>query len=148
MSNDISGFGLKIYINASVTFPTGFVVTQSADDADAFDQPSQQINETAMGVNGDQISWSKANPIKLTLSVVPGSEDDINLGILAEANRAARGKQSARDVITMTVAYPKDRNTIYSGGVITDASLSDSVASAGRLKSKTYGFSFENLVKN
>lgn len=142
--NDISGFGLRIQLIADKTFPVGVPVTQFADDADPFDLPSLQIADKAMGLNGDLITWSKANPIIVTLNVIPGSLDDINLGILLEANRVGRGKIGARDIITLIGIYPDGRVITLSPGSITDGMPGDSVSSAGRLKTKSYAFAFEN----
>lgn len=141
---DISGFGLKVTIRASQTFPSGFTVTQFADDADPFDTPSQQVKDKAMGLNGDLITWSKANPLLVTLNVIAATEDDRNLAALLEANRAAKGKNPVQDVITMTATYPDGRTRTLNAGAITDGIPSNSVASAGRFKSKAYQFAFEN----
>lgn len=144
--NDISGFGLKVQMIASVTFPIGIVVTEFADDTDPFDLPSLQIADTAMGLNGDLISWSKANPIKVTLSVIANSLSDDLLAILLEANRVGRGKTGARDIITMTGIYPSGSFITLSNGIITNGMPGNGVASAGRLKTKTYEFAFENKI--
>ncbi len=142
---NISGFGLMVQIRASKTFPTGFTVTQFADDGDPFDIPSIQVNDKAMGLNGDLITWSKANPISVTLNLIPASDDDKNMSILLEANRVGRGKQSAKDVITMTAIYSDGRPPLtLTEGVITDGMPANSVGSAGRMKSKPYIFAFEN----
>lgn len=143
---NISGFGLSVNVIASVTFPLGFVVTQFADDADPLDVPSIQVGDSAMGINGDLITWSKANPIKATLNAVPSSEDDINLAILLEANRPGRGKTGIRDIITMTLVYPSGNFVNLISGIITDGTPSSSVSSAGRLKSKNYAFTFEGRI--
>lgn len=144
---DISGFGLKARLVASVTFPNGIDLTQFADDADPLDAPSQQIRDKAMGLNGDLLTWSKANPIIATLNVVPNSDDDQNLAVLFEANRVGKGKQGARDEITLTLIYPDTTSVTLNGGAITDGMPTNSVASAGRLKTKAYAFAFENLAK-
>ena len=102
MSTDISAFGIRVQIFASVTFPAGITITQFADDGDSLDVPQQQIADKAMGVNGDLITWSKANPLNLTLNIIPASDDDRNMSVMLEANRVARGKRGARDVITLT----------------------------------------------
>ena len=143
---NISGFGLKVQVRASVTFPAGFSVTQFADDADPLDTPSIQINDKAMGLNGDLLMWSKANPLVATLNVVPGGEDDRNLATLFEANRTGRGKQSSRDIVTMVISYPDGTRTTLTLGGCTDFVPSNGVASAGRLKTKPYAFAFENKV--
>lgn len=143
---NISGFGLVVNVVASNTFPAGFTVTQFADDADPFDIPSIQIADKAMGLNGDLVVWNKATPISVTINVIPGSDDDRNLAILAEANRVGRGKRGAQDVITMTAVYPDGTALTLTPGVITDGAPGTSLASAGRKKSKAYAFTFENRV--
>lgn len=143
---DISGFGLQVRVVASETFPSGFTVTSFADDADPFDFPSQQIKDKAMGINGDLIVWSKANPLNITLALIPKTDDDKNMSVLLEANRAAKGKKVVQDVITMTAIYPDGSQITLANGAITDGIPRNAVASAGRLKSKTYGFSFENVT--
>lgn len=145
---DISVFGIRVQVVASQTFPAGINITQFADDADPFDAPSMQIRDKAMGVNGDLISWSKANPIPVTLNVVPNSEDDKNLSVLFEANRVGKGKQGARDVISITAVYPDGKTASFSQGVITDGQPANSATSAGRMKSKAYAFAFENVNRS
>ena len=144
---NISGFGFSVNLIASVTYPIGITLTQFADDADPLDDPSLQIGDVAMGINGDLITWSKANPTKLTLNVIPESTDDEALNILLQANRVGRGKISSRDNITMTILYPNKINfATLINGVITDGVPFSGVASDGRLKTRSYSFAFENYV--
>lgn len=140
---DVSGFGLRVRLVASATFPAGIDISQFADDADPFDLPSIQVADKAMGLNGDMVTWSKANPLLVTLNVIPNGEDDRNLSVLLEANRPARGKLPARDRVTLTGIYPDGKSVTLSEGVLTDGMPGLSVASAGRLKSKSYAFAFE-----
>jgi len=143
---DISGFGLRLNLRASVTFPAGVTITQFADDGDPLDIPSQQVADKAMGLNGDLIVWSKANPILVTINVIANSDDDRNLSVLLNANRVGKGKRSARDVITFTGIYPDNRQVTLTQGKITDGMVANSVASAGRLKTKAYMFAFESAT--
>lgn len=145
---DISAFGIRVRVVASNTFPAGFTVTQFADDADSMTVEPQQIAETAMGVNGDLVAWSRANPLPLVLNVIPGSDDDKNLQVLLEANRVGRGKRSARDIITVTAVYPDDSTGTWSNGVITNGRVGNSIASSGRLQSKPYTFNFERFTRS
>lgn len=146
MSENISGFGLRVVVAASTTFPAGFAITQFADDSDPFDLPSLNIADTGMGLNGDMVVWAKATPIDITVSVVPNGQDDTNLSILFEANRVAKGKRGARDTITLTAVYPDGRIKVFQQGVVISGIPANSVASAGRYKSRTYSFRFENQV--
>ena len=145
---DISGLGIRVRLTASATFPAGITLTQFADDADSLDVPSQQIADKGMGVNGDLVTWSVANPLNLTVNLIPGSDDDLNMSVLLEANRGARGKQSAQDVITLAAMYPDGTTQVWSPGRITDGMPGKAIASAGRMKSKAYMFTFENLVRS
>lgn len=146
MANEIGGFGLKVQIIASTSFPSGFTLSQFADDGDPLDLGAIDISEQAMGLNGDMITWSKANPLPVSINIIPGSDDDKNLAVIAEANRVGRGKKSVRDVITMVVIYPDGTSTSLINGKMKNAMFGKSVASAGRMKTKKYDFMFENRV--
>ena len=142
--HNLSGYGLTAVVQADVTFPSGFTLTQFADDGDSLDIPSIKVAETAMGMNGDLITWSKAAPLLLTVNLVPNSEDDKNMEVLLEANRVGKGKLSARDVITLTVIFPDGDSTTYYNGVLTDGMPGRPIQGSGRMKSKAYTFAFEN----
>jgi hypothetical protein len=145
MSNDITGFGSSVSLVASSTFPVGIAITQFADDVDPLDIASVKIADTAMGVNGDLIKWSRAVGKPVSLSVIPGSLDDINLTQIANNNSAAQGKTNASDVITITVVYPDGSIVTFANGFITDAPFGKSIASAGRLKTRTFAFMFQTV---
>ena len=147
MSYDVSGLGLTLLVRATNTFPVGFVVDSFADNVDPLDIPEIKVLEDAMGANGDMITWSKAVTIPIKLAVIPESDDDDNLSILLEANRVARGKVSARDIITLIAVYPNGRTLTLSQGKIQSGMPGSSVASDGRIKTKPYGFVFPNIAK-
>ena len=90
--------------------------------------------------------WKYLHPLNVTLDVIPSSFSDINLAILLEANRPARGKIPALDLITMTIVYPAGNFIVLSGGAITDGMPFSSISSAGRQKSKSYQFTFETRI--
>lgn len=144
MAGEIGGFGLQISLIASVTFPAGIILTQFADDADPLDSAAIQIADAAMGLNGDLVTWSKAVPIPMALNVIPQSDDDRNLAVLAEANRVGKGKRSVRDVITASIIYPDGTATIVSNGKLLTSMVMTSVSSSSRMKSKPYTFAFQN----
>lgn len=144
--SDISGFGASLRILASATFPGGFEITQFADDADPLDVPTMVIGNSAMGLNGDLVSWTEANPIPITLNIIAGSEDDTNLEVLFSANRAGKNKASAKDAITLYASYPDGSKTTATVGLCTEFMPTKGIASAGRFKSRPYSFTFENIV--
>lgn len=144
---NISGFGLEARITASNTFPNGFLVTEWADDADPLDTGDVDLADTGMGLNGDLVVWARPQGIEVTLSVIPKSDSDLNLAVLADANRIAKDKPISRDVIGIVFTYPDGQVVTMSKGIIVSAPMLSQVASAGRLKTKTYKFRFEQITK-
>jgi len=145
---NISGFGLKAQVVASKTFPNGFAVSAFADDADPLDSPDFTAADTAMGLNGDMVVWSRPQGIEVVLSVIPTSDDDTNLDVLLNANRIAKGKNSARDEVGIIFTYPSGMVVTMNPGVIVVGAALPSVASAGRLKTRAYHFRFEQVTKS
>lgn len=143
---DISAFGIRVNLIAHNTYPNGVTITEFSDDTDAIDVPVLQIADSAMGINGDLIVWSKANPITFTMSVLPNTDNDRILGILFEANRPGKGKIGQRDIITLNITYPAGDFVQFTQGVMTDGFPFSGAQSTGRLKTKTYSFAFENKV--
>lgn len=144
---DTSAIGIALRCVASESFPAGFTITEFADDADPFDIPAIDIATPAMNVNGDLVVFSAPTPITITISVIPGSDADNNLAVIFEANRAAKNKRHARDEITLVGTYPDGSSLKLSEGKMTNGMPGNSPASAGRIKSKTYTFAFQNLSR-
>lgn len=143
---DVGGFGTELVIFASVTFPNGLTITEFADDADPVDSPSIQISDKAMGLNGDLIRWGKATPTGLTINVIPGGDNDLDLDTLFSANRVGKGKRPVKDVITATLSYPDGTIKNFTVGGAMDYVPANSISSSARMKSKPYVFAFENVV--
>jgi len=144
---NISGFGLQAQITASNTFPNGFSFTEFADDADPLDSPDLDATDTAMALNGDLIVWSRAQGIEITLNAIPTSPGDTNIDVLLNANRVAKGKVGARDIVRIVLTYPSGQTVTMSSGVIVSGKVMPEVASAGRFKTRPYKFRFEQVTK-
>ena len=141
---NISGFGLTVSLIASNTFPVGLILTQWPDDQDAISFPDIEIGDAQMGVNGDLLTWSKAAPVKVTLSAIPDSPTDLQLAVLLQANRVGVNKIGARDIIQMIVLQGNNNLGTFTNGIIVSGPPFTGVQSTGRLKTKTYGFIFES----
>lgn len=146
MPYDISGTGFTLTIKFSNTFPQGVQITAFADDADPWDAPSLDIATPSMNVNGDLVTFSTPQALLRTINLIPGSEDDTNLSIAYEANRVGRGKRSARDIVTIVANWPDGSTETLSNGKMTTGMSGKSLASAGRIKSRSYGFAFQDYA--
>src|ERR1700692_3740129 len=132
---NISAFGISLAIIASNTFPNGYTITEFAHDADAVDAPDHEVGDTGMGPNGDLVIWNRPVPLEIAYNMIPSSPGDINSNILLEANRAGKGKTSARDIITLVMTYPSGRVVMLNPGTIVTGTLLQPVLAEGRLKS-------------
>jgi fructose-1,6-bisphosphatase/sedoheptulose 1,7-bisphosphatase-like protein len=136
MSQDISIFGIECNLTATTTFANGLNLTAFANDGDPLNSPDIQLADMAVGPNGDTITWSRPELIEIESNFIPGSNDDINLTVLADANRVAKGKSSARDQITMVWTYPNGMVVTASDGKFISYSMAQSGTSEGKMKSK------------
>lgn len=143
---DISGFGTRLGLIATRTYPNGINIDAFADDADGLDIPTTQIGDKAMGMNGHMTFWSLANPKEVNINVIPGSEDDKNLRALLLANTPSRGKRPAGDVITLTIILPDGQSFQYKEGKIVGGPAAIAVAQSGKQKAGTYNFVFESVT--
>ena len=144
---NISGFGLSAQITASVTFPNGFTTTEFADDADPLDSPDLEVADSAFGLNGDMVVWSRPVGIEMTMNMIPFSIGDQNLAALVEANRVAKNKFGARDTIGIVWTYPNGMILNASPGILITGSVVPQVATVGRVKTRLYRFRFESVSK-
>lgn len=145
---NISGFGLAANIVASNTFPSGFALTEFADDADPLDSPDLELADTGYGLNGNMVVWSRPQGLEIVLAVIPNSDGDINMQVLVEANRVGFKKRGARDLINIALTYPSGEQATMASGVIMTGPFTKRIASAGRFKTNTYRFRFEEVSRS
>lgn len=146
MSYDVSGVGSIITIIADKTLPQGYPLSQFAEDVDPFDFPSVQIGNAVMGANGDGQRYATAVMLPWKVSAIVGSPDDTALQTIAKANLVGKGKASVDDEITVVAIYPDGTQATLTGGKITEAMFGKGMAGTGRLKTRVYGFLFENII--
>jgi hypothetical protein len=99
-----------------------------------------------MNLNGDLVVYSSPVPLIRTINAIPGSPGQRNLALIYEANRVARGKRPARDIITVIANYPDGSTETLSTGKMTNGMPGKSVASAGRVKTNAYSMAFQDLA--
>jgi len=143
---DVTGFGTIVTLVASTTFPVGFPVMSFADDADPIDAPTIQIGEGVMGVNGDLITWKKANSIPVIINLIPNTLDQEAMNLLFLANRASQGKKYVNDDITMVVTFPNFKIATFSKGKTIEFKPPGSISSAGRVPTFMYKFTFKDVT--
>jgi hypothetical protein len=144
---DISIFGLEANVVASNTFPNGVNITAFANDGDPLDSPDLEVADMAMGPNGDTITWTRPQLIEISTTLIPQSDDDVNMTILLDANRVEKGKTSAQDEITIVWTYPNGMTVTCSDGKMVTGPVVQSGTSEGKAKSKRFAFKFGKVVR-
>ncbi|QDH49589.1 hypothetical protein KYLE_42 [Pantoea phage Kyle] len=143
---NVSGYGLVGRLIANRTYPQGVNIADFADDADPADAPDVTISDTGVGLNGDLVVWNRASALEVGVNVIPTSQSDVDLHVLAQANRVGKRKTSAKDVITLVLNYPSGMVVTLTKGTIISGSMIPAVAQQGRIKTRQYRFRFENVV--
>lgn len=143
---DISGFGTNVTIVATQSFPLGFTVTRFADDVDPIGVEETEPNGFEMLYDGSLFPYGKAAAIKISISVIANSSDDVNLKLLLSANKSSSSLIPLPDITTMVITYPDGGRVVLSNGTILKGTFADAIAPAGRRKSNTYTFVFGNFA--
>ncbi len=142
MTVNVSGFGTKITLVSTVTFPYGFQLSAFSDDVDPIDIEDYQAADHEMLLDGGMFPFQTANPIKATIRLIPNSDDDENMKIIMEAARVKQNIISLPDFIILTINYPDGSVLILSKGYIRKGPIANSIQSAGRMRSGSYELVF------
>lgn len=142
MTVNISGFGTKVTLVSTITFPYGFQLSAFSDDVDPIDIEDYQAADHEMLLDGGMFSYQMANPIKATIRIIPNSDDDENMKIVMEMARVKQNIIQLPDFIILTISYPDGSILILSKGYIRKGPISNSVQAAGRMRSNSYELVF------
>lgn len=146
---DISHTGATVILSASRTFPGAkLTLTSFPKDVDPIEIEDIEIADAEMGTNGDFISWSTANVINVTLSVIPFSADHELLSIILNANRIEKLKISPiTDIIQLVRVLPNGETTTLINGKLISGPPSTSLQGSGRVKTVSFKFRFGEMVR-
>ena|ERR1700739_2112698 len=139
---DISGSGTSVTVVALQSFPMGFTLSQFADDIDPLAADNVEATGFEMLYDGSLFAFDKAAPIKLTIGVVAGGSDDINLKIMLQSRKSNVSLLPFPDVLSMVITYPDGGRIILSNGAMISGPLVDGLQSAGRKKGNAFTFVF------
>lgn len=143
---DVSGFGTGIVIVAVQAFPMGFTVNRFADDKDPIKAKEIATTGYEMLYDGSLFSFDKAAPSEIDISVIAGSEEDLNLKILLQSKKGSRRLLPIQDMTSMIITYPDGGRVALSNGTIISGPLVDTVLTNGRKEGNTYKFVFGSIT--
>lgn len=142
---NVTAFSTSVSIVSTVTFPFGFQITQFSDDEDPIKFNEKIVQGTKVLLNGKILAYKTAKPIEVSISVIPGSEDDKMLSLLQAASNVKNQLIPVEDTVVMTISYPNEI-AIYNGGALVAGPAGKSVKTSGRFASNTYRFVFTESI--
>lgn len=143
---NISGFGLKATVVALQTFPMGFTLSQFADTSNPIEFEPMAPVGYEMLFDGDLFAFDKAAPVIVSCSVLPQTDDDINLKMMLTSKKGGVRWLPFSDVTTMVVTYPDGGRVVLSNGTIVSGPIGDTVLQTGRKACNTYKFAFGTVA--
>lgn len=140
--NEVGTFGVMAYLIATRTMPIGFPIKAFADDADSIAVHEIEAGGAKIDMNGKLIAWTVANPITVSIGVVPGSTEDDLLSVIYNANRVSKAVKLANDSINMVVRWPNGGIRTFTDGIIQSGPASPTGTADGRMAGNVYTFAF------
>lgn len=143
MANEnLSTFGSKVILSASINYPMGVEIEDWADDADPFGPDNVTISEYGISLNGALLSWQQPAVAELEFSVWANSDSDRILRNIFDTDSIRKGKAALINVLTLSVQFPDGEKAIFTSGKMLSGPPSSRAQQGGRKASKTYRFVF------
>lgn len=143
MSHNISVSGLQISVLGSKVLPV-FTLTSFADDADPFDIGTVDISDQGINANGDMVVWSTPVVKEITINLIPNSEDDRNMQLVASSNLTQGRSYKVLDELQLVGSYPDGTRVVAKGCVLKSADIGTKSAQFRR-KTNQYVFAFQEI---
>lgn len=144
---NISTFGTSCTVISTVTFPAGFSIKEDfPDDVEPVLVGNQTVRSVKMLMDGSLYSYIVAKHIPVDISVVAGSDSDINLRIVLDSSKIKQKLLPISDWVTLAVSYPDGEVATFIKGTILEGPPARSPGMGGRMKTNTYKFAFEDVA--
>ena len=116
---NVSAFATSVLVASSASFPFGFVVKEFTDDSNPIEVGPNVTQSYKMLLDGTLKAYKTAKPIDVALTVIPGGNDDTNLGIILSATKIYK-KIIPRlaETVIMTVTYSNGGTVIFNNGAL------------------------------
>jgi len=141
-------------VGASIEFSGGLneTINEFSDEGTPFEAPDVEVSDNQKNLNGEMISSRKPAVYPLSVTVIPGSQNDKNLtAFLAKCSLmpgAGAGVGGMKVDCTLTIPDIDGggfRNYKYGNGRIKSGPTGPSSSAEGRQSARTFTFEFESF---
>lgn len=147
---DISGFGTGVTVVSLSTFPAGFQLSKFADDQDPIKVEDVEVIGYETLIDGSLFTFTKAAVALISVSVIAGSDDDINMKILLQTSKGSAANAVSAGGLSfdtsLVINYPNTGMVMFTNGSIVKGPPADTVQAAGRMRGNTYTFAFGSFT--
>ena len=145
--HDVSFAGSTITI-------AGITIQNFMDDANPIELQDVEVSSVGVNLNGCIIRNAKPNIIMMSVTVIPGSEEDSRLYDLWRKYRVQNGVNNASTVwsqsLTASIACAngllKKSNYRFGGGTMVSGPPGPSASAEGKMQGRTYTFAFAQAM--
>lgn len=149
---DVSAAGAKVRVECG---SNSCNITEFYDEGTPFETNEVEVTGSGITLNGQLVLWRKPVAYVVTLTVIPGSQDDVWLAQRLDDAHIRPGKVIDVDRLKakLTIWVPqinasgrqgKTVVTSYTNGRILSGPTGPSASAEGKLAAKTYSFVFED----
>ena len=149
---DVSFAGAIVTIDA----PDGSIaINNFMDDANPVEFPDVTVTGYGVNCNGIMIRWAKPTAILMSVTVIPGSEEDLDLYDLFNDFHVTHGVNKSEKwgkAISATIhlehvaaGYPTAYN--FYGGTFVSGPPGPSASGDGKMRGRTYTFAFSYCTR-
>lgn len=144
---NISAQGISCTVVSTVTFPYGFSIKEDfPDDVDPITIGNQTVRSSKMLVDGSLYTYITAKPIEVTISVLPGTKSDTNLGVILSASKVQQQLIPLPDSLSLVISYPDGVTATLIMGSMVSGPPARGVSRDGRIKTNQYQMVFQDSV--
>lgn len=148
-------------VGSSVTIKTGgdsIVITQFSEEGTPFEAGDVDVSTNAKNLNGTMISSRTPSVYPVSVTVIPGSDDDHELQRLLKKASIMPGGVTAISKLkidSLTISVPAinesnvagaSRKYTWTNGRIKSGPTGPSTSGEGRMSARTYNFEFEKYI--
>ncbi len=139
---DVSFAGSRITI-------AGITIVNFMDDANPVEFPDVEVTGYGVNCNGVMIRWAKPNAVIMSVTVIPGSNEDAQLYRLWARYRVQNGQYNSdwSNALTASISVGNTqmlgiRSYSFGGGTMVSGPGGPTATGEGKMQGRTYTFAF------
>lgn len=138
---------LDVSFAGSTVTVAGITIKNFMDDANPVEFQDTEVSSVGVNCNGIMIRNARPNVIMMSITVIPGSDDEMKLYDLWKKYRVQDGRNNAgqwETSLTASIVTKGTRGRTYSftGGTMVSGPAGPAANAEGKMQGRTFSFAF------